>query len=331
MHAHLREGEMLTYVVSEMIGYDHVLVMPNTRDPILEGGQARAYKAYIEKEQKSAPDTFCPLMTLQITEQTTPDMIYTAREVIIAGKVYPRGMTTNSGNGVLDYSKIYPALSAMEDIDMVLCLHGEKPGEFCLEREEQFLSIIREIMSTFPSLRIVLEHITTCAAVEYIKQAPANVAATITVHHLSLTLDDVIGAELRPHHFCKPVAKCYGDREALRNVVRSGHPRFFLGTDSAPHLRGKKECSHGCAGIFTAPSTPALICEFFQGDVEKINRFANEFGAAFYHLSPTKAHITLERWDGSPNNTPRVRMDGPVEIFTGNDDGILPWRIIHDE
>jgi len=347
MHAHLRDRTMITpcilpiqdncmlyFVLVEcMEGYDHVLIMPNTTDPILNATLVRAYRQDIKDVWSSAPEVseFRPLMTMQITEQTTPAMIYEAREVVTAGKVYPRGMTTNSENGVLDYTLLRPIFAAMEDVDMPVCLHGEKPGEFCLDRELRFLGILADIIERYPKLRIVLEHITTRTAVEFIKRAPANVAATITAHHLLLTLDDVIGGHLHPHNFCKPVAKRYEDREALREVVLSGHPRFFFGSDSAPWPRGRKECADGCAGIFSAPSAPALICEFLQGDVQKINRFANEFAAAFYRLPPTEEYITLERWDGSPETAPQVTLNGPVEIFTGNDKGILPWCILSEE
>lgn len=347
MHAHLRDHRMilhdsdpsqdrtaLTFILEEcMEGYDHVLIMPNTTDPILNAALVRAYRRDIKDLWERSPHApeFRPLMTMQITEQTTPEMIDEAREVVTAGKVYPRGMTTNSENGVLNYPRIYPTLAEMERVDMVLCLHGEKPGEFCLDREERFLEILTKIINLFPKLRIVLEHITTRAAVEFIKRAPANVAATITAHHLLLTLDDVIGGHLKPHNFCKPVAKRYEDRDALREVVLSGHPRFLFGSDSALHPRGKKECADGCAGIFSAPSAPPIICEFLQGDEKKINCFANEFAAAFYRLPPTEEYITLERWDGTPETAPRVMTGGPVEIFTGNDKGTLPWQILPEE
>ena len=297
-HLHLREARMLNVVSSYLRPFGRALVMPNTNPPILDAGNVRRYRNNILKA--SHPYSFEPLMTIQIVEGTRPGTVFEAKEAgAVAGKVYPRGMTTNSENGVLNYRAIYPALEAMQKCGMRACFHGESPDPdvFCLDRETRFLKILKEIAHVFPGLKIVLEHVTTAKAVECVTELPGNVAATITVHHLFLTLDDVVGGKLHPHHFCKPVAKRPEDRAALREAAMSGNPKFFFGSDSAPHLRQDKECASGCAGVFTVPVALSLLVEFFEryGTLNRLEDFCSSFGADFYGVPRSQETIRLVR------------------------------------
>ncbi len=340
-HLHLRRGEVLRKVLSHTVGqFARALIMPNTKPgPIL----AARHVSYYLTEIISALDGFVisdivrngqfkPLMTIQITEATTPEMIFDAvKEGATAGKIYPQDVTTNSENGVVDYRLCYPAFGAMQGLDMVLSLHGELPGEMSagIDKEVRFLHTLRMIAKDFPELRIVLEHITTKEAVRCIaEELPGTVAATITVHHLFLTLDDVIGyskeskGKMQPHNFCKPVAKSRHDRAALREAVTSGNPKFFFGSDSAPHLKGTKECASVCAGCFTAPVALPLLCQMFDylGHLDRLEAFVSEFGAGFYKLPLNEGSICLARkqW------TVPEECDGIVPFMAGQN---IFWQI----
>jgi dihydroorotase len=205
---------------------------------------------------------------------------------VVAGKYYPAGVTTNSHDGVSDFESVFPVIEIMERLGFVLCVHGEEPGEFCLDREESFIRRVETLVKTFPRLRIVFEHLSTESAVKAVYAMPDTVAATITVHHLLHTLDDVIGDGLQPHHFCKPLPKRPADRFALRSAAFSGNPKFFLGTDSAPHLRGKKECPCGAAGVYSAPVAIPLLIQIFEREdvLRKLSNFIGGFGADFYGI-----------------------------------------------
>jgi dihydroorotase len=299
--------------------FKRAVVMPNTKPAIRSAAAAIAYrKEILNAAHGLGIDGFEPLMTIEITEEMTPSMIHEASKAdIVAGKIYPRGRTTNSADGVLHYELIYPVLGAMQDCDMLALFHGEspEPGVFCLDREEAFLETLEQIALDFPRLRIVMEHVTTKAAVECVKRLPENVAATITVHHLFLTLDDVVGDMLSPHHFCKPLAKRPEDCEELRRTAFSGNPKFFLGTDSAPHLRGMKECASGCAGVYTAPVAIPLLFQLFeeQSVLGKFPDFTSRFGADFYDIPRNEETITLVRkpWMVLPT------YDGVVPFMAG--------------
>ncbi len=314
-HLHLRSGEMLRAVLPHTARqFKRAIIMPNTTPPVLNDVDVRAYR----QEIVTAPNCsgFEPLMTIQIIEATTPETIFQAKAAGAgAGKVYPRGMTTNSANGVYDYEKIYPVLAAMEECGMLVLFHGESPDPdaFCLDREAKFLKILKSVASAFPHLKIVMEHTTTAKAVDCVYELPSNVAATITVHHLFLTLNDVIGDKLEPHHFCKPVAKRPEDRAVLITAAIGGNPKFFLGTDSAPHLKGMKECSSGCAGVYTAPVAIPLLLELFEqhGATDKLEDFCSGFGADFYGLPRNKETIAL------------VREEWTVPLIC---DGVVPFR-----
>ena len=312
-HGHLRDGDMLRRVLPDTVGqFAGALIMPNTKEPILTFQDALRYWETIEgiiRSQDLGP--FQPLMTIKLTKTTTPEIIRECKTVVTAGKFYPEGMTTNSSDGVRDVKDLYPVFEAMQEVGMVLCLHGETPGVFCMDRETHFLTSLMEIVEKFPKLRVVLEHVTTAAAVHVVMTLPPNVAATITAHHLFLTLDDVVGDMLQPHHFCKPIAKTPHDREILRAAAISGLPKFFLGTDSAPHAVGRKECASGCAGVYTAPVAMSVLAELFEGRSEVFEDFTSTFGCRFYGLQPT---------------TERVLIEDVPWIVPGGYSGVVPFR-----
>jgi dihydroorotase len=298
-HVHLREGAMLESVARHTATqFGRALVMPNTQKPILTFEDANQYcKEIISATPRSS---FYPLMTVKLTDKTTPEVIRECKGThVVAGKVYPEGVTTNSEDGVRSILDLYPVFAEMEKVGLVLCLHGEVPGVFCIDREAAFFSTLRDVASSFPRLRVVLEHVTTVGAVNTVASLSDRVAATITVHHMLLTLDDVIGGTLRPHNFCKPVAKREEDRQALTRAATSGDPKFFLETDSAPHSREKKECSSGCAGVFTAPVAMPLLAQIFESSCQRsawpaaLEEFSSTHGAAFYGLPEPKGRLEL--------------------------------------
>lgn len=305
-HVHFRQGEMLLNVIrftAEL--FARALIMPNLRPkPVLTGEDVEHYRAEIlqAKDSKSGCESFEPLMTIQITDDTTPDMINEAfKAATIAGKVYMRGVTTNSENGVTveGFYKLAPVWQRMAELGIIVSLHGEvpDPGVFCLDREKAFLKHLRWLAAEFPQLKIVLEHTTTEEAVSCVMELGDNVAATITAHHLGITLDNVVGGSLAPHNFCKPVAKRPQDRMALRNAATSGQPKFFFGSDAAPHLRGNKECASGCAGVWSAPVALPYLAQIFEEEdaLDKLELFTSHSGAMFYELNPNQDSVQLVR------------------------------------
>ena len=285
-HCHLRQGEMMKSVVKELgkSGCRLVYVMPNLQPPIQNTDQAVAYK----HELMAIEPNIEYLMTLYLNPTLTPQEVYKASEAGIKGiKSYPKGVTTNSDGGIESYKPYYPIFKAMEEVGMVLNLHGEIPSddnEVCvLNAEEMFLKYLVELHTDFPNLKIVLEHATTKAAVDCVKSLGSTVGCTITLHHLELIVDDWAGC---CHNYCKPVAKFPSDRLALREVIKSGHPRFFLGTDSAPHLESKKISDKTPAGVFTSPFVANYLCHILErfGALDKLTGFACEFGRKFYGI-----------------------------------------------
>lgn len=313
-HVHLRQGTMLQNVVNYTASqFQRAMVMPNTEPAIKNGADIQRYYSEIVAAVDPQFSTFLPLMTFKITPATTVQDVESVAGLAIAGKLYPDGVTTNSQGGVTDFYSLYPVFSAMEKHNLVLSLHGEKPGAFCLEREEKFLTTLHQISHDFPNLRIVLEHVSTKAAVDAVTLLPANVGATITLHHLELTLDDVVGSLLHPHHFCKPIPKRHEDRSALLQAAFSGNPKFFFGSDSAPHLQEKKECADGCAGVFTAPVVLSSLIALFDehNHLDLLENFLSTFGAQFYNLplNTGTLHFTDTPWQ--------------VPTLTG---GIVPYK-----
>ncbi len=293
MHVHLRQGEMLRNVLPHTVMQcSRALIMPNTIPPVLTADDVVTYRTAII-DSLGAGAAFTPLMTFKVSPDTSASSIKALKtHGAIAGKLYPEGVTTNSEGGVTDFKALYPVYEAMQEENLVLCLHGEMPGVFSLDRETSFLTVLKEIVNAFPNLKIVLEHATTAAAIDCVKALPANVAATLTVHHLYLTLDDVIGDKLNPHAFCKPVAKRPEDRDALISAAMSGSPKFFLGSDSAPHQISAKECACGAAGVYTAPVLLPALCALFDkhDKLSLLESFTSTFATQFYNL-PVETNV----------------------------------------
>ena len=298
-HVHLRDGDMLKAVAPFTARqFARAIVMPNLVPPITTVEGARAYR---ERIIAAAGPGFTPLMTCYLTDDTGPDEIARGFEegAWIAAKLYPAGATTNSGSGVTDVRTIYPVLARMETIGMVLCVHGEvtDPQVDVFDREAVFIErVLEPLTRAFPALRMVFEHVTTIQAVEFVK-AGANIAATVTPQHLIINRNALFAGGLRPHAYCLPVAKREEHRLAVRAAAVSGSAKFFLGTDSAPHMREDKESSCGCAGIFNAPFALESYAAVFEeeGALDKFAAFASENGPNFYGLPLNEGSVTLER------------------------------------
>ncbi len=304
MHCHFRTDSLLETVLHLTARYcGRAVAMPNTRPrAILTRSDVVWYREEIIRVLDKLPNrpNFEPLMTIEIRDNTTPKMILEAKKAgAIAGKIYPLGVTTNSNEGLRDFfnEKILETFRAMQDTGMLLLLHGELNEKRTLvtKREKAFLHILRLLHGLFPNLKIVLEHISSKEAVATVLSLGKNVAATITAHHLCLTLHDVIGDGIQPHNACMPMPKDFDDRDALIEAATSGNPKFFLGSDSAPHPREKKECAKGACGVYTAPILPQLLVEVFEeaGHLDRLEDFTSRFGAQFYGLPPNEGTISL--------------------------------------
>jgi dihydroorotase len=304
MHCHFRTGWLLKQVLPFTMQYaNRGIAMPNTRPrAILTGDDVVWYRDEIMGALDEMPDQypFKPLMTIEIRDNTTPKMIKEAFDAgAVAGKVYPLGVTTNSNEGLRDFDneKISETFQSMQDLGMLLLIHGELDRErtLVIKREEIFLPILFKLVEKFPNLKIVLEHVSTRVAVESVQQLGENVAATITAHHLCLTLNDVIGYGIQPHHGCMPIPKDFDDRDALIAAATSGDPKFFLGSDTAPHPREKKECAKGACGVYSAPVLPQVLAEVFEeaNCLDRLEDFTSRFGAKFYGLPLNEGTITL--------------------------------------
>jgi dihydroorotase len=299
-HVHLRDGEMLELVAPFTARqFARAIVMPNLVPPITTVELARAYR---ERIVAAAGPGFTPLMTCYLTDEADPDEIARGfeEEVWVAAKLYPANATTNSAFGVTDIGNIRRALERMQQIGMVLCVHGEvtDPQVDVFDREAVFIErVLRPLIRDFPDLRIVFEHITTVDAAEFVRDAGPTLAATITPHHLQISRNAMFAGGLRPHAYCLPVAKREAHRLAVRKAATSGSPQFFLGTDSAPHPRAAKESACGCAGIFTAPHALECYASVFEEDgaLDRLEAFASENGPRFYGLPLNEGTVTLER------------------------------------
>ena len=324
-HVHLRDGDMLQRVAPYTARqFARAIVMPNLVPPITAMEAARAYR---ERIIDAAGPGFTPLMTCYLTDQADPDEIARGLEegVWVAAKLYPAGATTNSASGVTDIRNIYSTLSRMELIGMVLCVHGEltDPDVDVFDREAAFIErVLTGVVRDFPALKIVFEHITTEEAVEFVN-SQANVAATVTPQHLHLNRNAIFAGGLRPHAYCLPVAKREQHRLAVRKAATSGSPKFFLGTDSAPHAREAKESGCGCAGIFNAPFALENYAAVFEqeGAVDKLEAFASVNGPRFYGLPLNEGTVTLEKIDTPVPD----EIDGVVPFHAGE---TLRWRLL---
>lgn len=301
-HLHLRDGAALAAVLPDTARqFARAIVMPNLKPPVTTVEQAAAYRERI-LAARPAGSVFEPLMTLYLTDNTPPAQIDAAREsgFVHAVKLYPAGATTNSDAGVSDLARCRATLARMEETGLPLLVHGEStdPVVDVFDREAVFIErTLQPLLRDFPALRLVFEHITTRDAAQFVESAGENVAATITVHHLLLNRNAIFAGGLRPHHYCLPVLKREIHRQALLTAATSGSPKFFLGTDSAPHARNTKEHACGCAGCYTARSAIELYAEAFDsvGALDRLEGFASFYGADFYRLPRNKERITLVR------------------------------------
>lgn len=333
-HLHLRDGGMLKAVLPESARhFARALIMPNLVPPVATGAQAAAYRDRIAAATP-AGSGFQPLMTLYMTEATDPDDVAEAfaSGLIAAVKLYPAGATTNSDSGVRDMDRIRPVLERMAEIGLPLCIHGEvaDPRVDIFDREAVFLErVLDPLRRATPGLRVVLEHVTTKDGVDYVRSCDSGVGATITAHHLVINRNHLLAGGIRPHYYCLPVAKRETHRLALREAAASGDPRFFLGTDSAPHTDDRKQSACGCAGCFTAPNALSLLAAALEQDgaLDRLEGFASLHGPAFYGLPANAQTVTLEKGEKPVGFPERIETDeGPVTVF---DPGFpLHWRVL---
>jgi len=327
-HVHLRDGEMLGRVAPYTARqFARAIVMPNLVPPVTTPEEASAYR---ERIVEAAGPGFTPLMTCYLTDETDADEVARGFEqgMWVAAKLYPAGATTNSASGVTDVRTIYPVLARMAEIGMVLCVHGEvtDPDVDVFDREAVFIErILSRLVEDFPALKIVLEHITTADAVEFLR-GRETVAATVTPQHLTINRNALFAGGLRPHAYCLPVAKREKHRLAVRDAATSGEPNIFLGTDSAPHARSAKESGCGCAGIFNAPFALETYAAVFdaEGKLDKLEAFASINGPRFYGLPLNEGSITLER--AEVNVPERIESDG-IEIIPFRAGETLGWKL----
>ena len=298
-HIHLRDGASLERTVGDAARqFARAIVMPNLVPPVMNAEQALSYKSRI-LAARPAGNQFEPLMVLYLTDNTDPAEIARAKAAgVTACKLYPAGATTNSASGVTDLQKVYPVLEAMQKTGMPFLLHGEVTDSAIdiFDREKVFLDrTFSKLVQKFPELKMVLEHITTADSAAFVSEAPANVAATITAHHLLYNRNHMLAGGIRPHYYCLPILKRNTHQEALIKAAISGNPKFFLGTDSAPHAKDKKEAACGCAGSYTAYAAIELYAEAFEdaNALDKLEGFASHFGPDFYRLPRNTDKITL--------------------------------------
>ncbi|MGD9889040.1 MAG: dihydroorotase [Halothiobacillaceae bacterium] len=332
-HIHLRDNAMLKSVVPDVAReFARAIVMPNLVPPVLTTEDAAAY---LERILAAVPAgmSFEPLMTLYLTGQTPPEEIRRAKQsgIVHAIKLYPAGATTNSDRGVTDIRAVYPVFEAMQREGMVLCVHGEVVDADIdiFDREKVFIDrVLMPLQREFPALKIVMEHITTRDAAEFVASTPANVGATLTAHHLLYNRNAMLVGGIRPHFYCLPILKRETHRQALLAAATSGNPKFFLGTDSAPHPKGAKESSCGCAGCYTAHAAIELYAEAFEqaGALDKLEGFASHFGADFYGLPRNSERITLVKEDWTAKALMEVEPGTELVPLRGGE--TLHWRMV---
>jgi len=330
-HLHVRDGAALASVVPHTARqFGRAIIMPNLQPPVTTTTQALAYRERILSAVPAGVD-FTPLMTLYLTDKTTPDNINEAKAsgLIYAVKLYPAGATTHSDAGVTDISKTYGVLEIMEQQGIPLLVHAEvtDAGVDVFDREKAFIDQHLEPLTVrFPALKVVLEHVTTCEGIDFVVHAADNVAATLTAHHLLLNRNAMFKGGIQPHAYCLPVLKRETHRQALLEAAISGKRKFFLGTDSAPHARNRKETACGCAGIYTAHAALELYARVFEeaGSLDKLEAFASHFGADFYGLPRNTTTITLEKTDWQVPNSYPLGDSAVVPLFAGE---TLHWRV----
>jgi dihydroorotase len=330
-HIHFRDGDAMRSVLPDTARvFGRAIAMPNLRPPVVSVADAAAYRERLNAAAHGS--AFQPLMTLYLTDNTAAEEIRLAKSsgFVHAVKYYPAGATTNSDSGVTELSKAYKAIAAMEELGMPLLLHGEVVDEDIdiFDREAVFIERhLTKLLREFPQLKIVLEHITTRQAAEFVATAPANVAATVTVHHLLYNRNALFKGGIRPHMYCLPVLKREPHRQALISAVTSGSAKFFLGTDSAPHAVGAKESACGCAGIYTAHAAIELYAEAFEdaGALDKLEAFASFYGADFYGLPRNADSITLRRESWIAPASQKLGAEQLVPLRAGE---AIRWRVL---
>lgn len=331
-HLHLRDAAMLRGVLpATTADFARALIMPNLVPPVVTAQQALAYRDRIRAALPAGAD-FTPLMTLYLTEATEPADVARAHAqgIATAVKLYPAGATTNSNAGVRDIDKVLPVLEEMAEIGMPLCVHGEVTDHEVdiFDREAVFIDrVLKPLRRKVPELRVVMEHVTTQDAVDYVRDTHKGLAATITTHHLIINRNAILAGGIRPHYYCLPVAKRETHRLALVQAAVSGDERFFLGTDSAPHADPAKLQPCGCAGIFSAPVTMACLAEVFEaaGALHRLEDFVALSGARFYRVAPNPGTITLKKGEAWTPEATVTTGDGAVTVF---DPGFaLHWRV----
>lgn len=330
-HLHFRDGDLLAETVPATARcFKRAIVMPNLVPPIATTEMALAYKARIEAHVPAGKD-FEPLMTLFLTNNTSPEEIVKAKAAgIVASKLYPAGATTNSDAAVKGIKSLYPVFAKMQEVGMLLLVHGEATDHHIdiFDREKVFIdAYMKDIVAEFPDLKVVFEHITTKDAAEFVLASSDNVAATITPQHLLLNRNDLLVGGVRPHNFCLPVLKRNIHQQALQKVVSSGSSKFFLGTDSAPHEKHKKESACGCAGCYSAWSAIELYAQIFDelGALDKLEGFASHYGPDFYGLPRNEGSITLQEqsWE-VPSIVALPNNDEIVPFYAGQH---LNWKL----
>ncbi|NEX19322.1 dihydroorotase [Thiorhodococcus mannitoliphagus] len=331
-HLHLRDGPGMKDVVQlSARQFGRAIIMPNLKPPIVNTKQALSYR---ERILAALPERsqFTPLMTLYLTDGTTPDEIAKAKAsgAVAACKLYPAGATTNSENGVTDIARLAPVLEAMQRANLPLLVHGEvtDPDVDIFDREQGFIeSRLRAIVADFPELRVVFEHVTTAEAVDFVRDGPSTLGATITPHHLLYNRNAILAGGIRPHFYCLPVLKRERHRQALLDAATSGHPRFFLGTDSAPHPVQDKESACGCAGAFSAHAAVELYAKAFEaaGALDRLEAFASHHGADFYGLprNTDKVRLRREVWE-----VPADYPFGDHRVVPLGAEETLAWRLV---
>ncbi|MGX5667785.1 dihydroorotase [Rhizobium daejeonense] len=332
-HLHLRDGAMLDGVIGDTSRhFARAIIMPNLVPPVVTTADARAYRERIMAALPTG-DRFEPLMTLYLTEDTNPDDVEEGRKsgLITAVKLYPAGATTNSHGGVRNFENAMPVLERMAKIGLPLCVHGEvtTPEVDIFDREKAFIdTVLDPLRRRLPELKVTMEHVTTSDGVDYIRSSDRNIAGSITTHHLIINRNAILVGGIKPHYYCLPVAKRESHRLALRAAATSGDARFFLGTDSAPHVDPLKECACGCAGIYTSINTMSCLAHVFEQEnaLDRLEAFASLNGPAWYGLAPNDETITLERGDEPVEFPAKIETGaGPVTVF----DPMFPlfWQV----
>jgi dihydroorotase len=328
-HIHFRDGEVLQDTVSATSRvFSRALAMPNLAPPLTHVDQVLAYR---ERILKAVPQNtnFLPYMTLYLTQNTTPAELEKAKthSCILGAKLYPAGATTHSDAGPNAIRDLYPVFEVMQAQDLVLQIHGELAQGDVFFREQHFVEhVLKPIVQDFPKLRMVLEHISSRVAVDFVKNASANVAATVTVHHLWYNRARVLSGGIQPHYYCLPILKKRSDQKAIQEVVLTGHPRFFAGTDSAPHPQKAKESTCGCAGIYSAPYALPLYATWFEsvGGLAYLENFMSRFGADFYHLPYNTHHVVLNK---VPQRIPETVSLGSHMVVPMAYGETIPWSM----